>query len=250
MNITNARRLAVACATAATLVLGSSASAQIVFNPASISYTAGNTFITDNVNHLDWYRFDNFNTTVGLSYNQVLASSFFEGWSVASLAQVQGLQAQFGWTADTPTSPGLTDNFFLTDAMSEYLGLTGTFYAPVGIASLVTYSIYGMTSDAFYTGPDYSILTHNVTASLTYNYSHPREGDFFYGDYVEGEFNIQQVDIEDSGTGTWLVRNSAGCRTRDCTTVTPEPASLVLLATGLLGLGFAARRRATSRNHA
>lgn len=244
--MTHARHFLIAIAATSALSIGSTrALAQIVTNPASISYTAGNSYITDNVNHLDWYRFDASNNTVGLSYNQVLASSFFSGWSVASLDQVQGLETQFGWKNDTPTSAGSTPNSGLTDAMSAFLGLTGTFFAPVPNGTLESRSIFGMTSDLFFIGPKTDVLTHNVTNSTDYKTIDLHGGNaFFFGDYVQGGFGFQTPDKTDNSTGTWLVRTAANCTAHDCTTVTPEPSSMLLVAAGLLGLGSVLRRRA------
>ena len=129
----------------ASVCLGTSARSAIVSNPASI--VDHGTYISDTVNHLDWYKFSNPATSVGLSFTaaNVIAGA---GWHFASLAQVQSLQAQFGWVMDT--FDFASGNAGLTAAMASYLGFTGVQSShPVSSPFLVTTvsSISAMTYD-------------------------------------------------------------------------------------------------------
>lgn len=87
-------RSALAALALAAALAAPTAQAGIVFNPETI--VDHGSYITDTANHQDWYKFSNPNSTVGLTYDIALATFAPQGWTSASLAQVQGLQTQFG----------------------------------------------------------------------------------------------------------------------------------------------------------
>lgn len=248
-------------ALAASALFSASAQAGIVFSPASI--VDHGSYITDTVNNLDWYKFSNSDNTVGKSYNATLAEFSPLGWSSASISQVQGLETQFGWTADTFAKSGTTDNFGLSEAMASFLGYTSTFYTDGGFFSdstVRTDSISAMTNDTFFlfsdvlNDYDFTKPFQQTTQSETYLDNSPRNGLFFYGDYVNGNEGTQGSDVTDDFTGTWLTRTSSvpdpGCSPGGavpCDHELPEPTSMALFALGLAALASKRSRSAAKR---
>ena len=197
------RFIALPLLTAVAALLNPAAHGAIDNAPASI--IDNGTYITDSANNLDWYKFDNSVTTIGMSYQQILDSSAFATWAPASLAQVQSLETHFGWAFDTPSTNGLNENFGLTDAMAGYLGYTSSFFALGTPDTERTDVIEVMTSESyfFFGSPDIYQL---VTTSRTFMVTDLHNQSFFYGDYVEGGYRLQNVLTEDDSAGTWLVR--------------------------------------------
>lgn len=242
------RCLPLLLAAAAAFATGA-AHADIVSAPGSI--VSHGSYVTDTVDHLDWYRFDNAANTRDISFDAALASFAPLGWSAASLAQVQGLQTQFGWFADT-AGTGINANFSLTDAMAGYLGYTGVFFTfGDGLAGTGNHQIRAMTGETFYTGADLTVPQQQITLAESFDSTDARAQTFLTGDHVSGDDGIQGRATATLGTATWLVRasmNDGGCTHSavacDIPTITPvpEPETWALTAMGLIGL-FVRRRR-------
>jgi hypothetical protein len=218
------------------------AQAGVIDNPASI--VDHGTYITDTVNHLDWYKFSNQVNTIGWSMDTWMANTL-PGWSVASLDQVKSLETQFGWTADTLVAWG--DNYGLTEAMAAYLGHTYSFYS----GNDGTFMIQAMTSEAYYffnpATQDTDDLRYQVTTSQFFTSVDDSDGlPFYFGDYVNSEYAFRKPGEADDPTGIWLSRASVeggGGAGVDCGRLAPcpdnqvgEPHSVWLSLLGLGGL--------------
>ena len=223
-----------AVAASIALLAAPAAQASITYNPASI--VDHGSYVTDTVNHLDWYKFSNVDTTIGMSYDAALAHFAAGGWSGASIAQVQGLQGQFGWVADTPFY-GVNENFGLTSAMGALLGDMGTFFIDLGNGVQGDTSLEALTSDLFFANgsPD---AQHFVTTSRLRVFVDLHSQKFFQGDFVQGDYAVQAGATIDPFRGVWLSRDA------DIPPVdVPEPGTLALFGISLFGL--LARRRTT-----
>ncbi|HZV65604.1 MAG TPA: hypothetical protein VFG03_11935 [Telluria sp.] len=220
------------------------AQAGVIDHPASI--VDHGTYITDTVNQLDWYKFSNPVNTVGWSMDTWMGNAL-PGWSVASVNQVKGLEAQFGWTADTLVAWG--DNYGLTEAMATYLGHTYSFYSGDNLDD-GTFMIQAMTSDAYYffnpATQDTDDLRYQVTTSQFFTEADGSGATLYFGDYVNSEFAFRKPGEADDPTGIWLSRASVeggGGAGVDCGRLAPcpdnqvgEPHSVWLSLLGLGGL--------------
>lgn len=219
-------------AAAIAALIACAAHAGIVDQPASI--VDHGSYVTDTVNHLDWYKFSNAQSTVGLSFNAAQAQFSPLGWNVGSELQVQLLESQFGWVDDTP-SVGLNANYGLTYAMGDLIGYTSTFSQDGAFFSTTeTRNIEALTTDVGFLLGDPK-LYQLTTFSQTIREKHLHGSTKFTGDFVEVLHAFMASDATDAGIGTWLVRDSA-------IPPVPEPETYALLSLGLFGM-YVGRRR-------
>ena len=193
----------------------------IITNPVGI--VDHGDYITDTVNGLDYL---DFSFTTGLSFDTAITTFSPAGWQAATGAQVQSLEALFGWVADTPSifGAGPTANAGLTDAIAGYLGYTffnttaTTCCGNRGIlATLADVRSAGTNWDAFL---QIDVITNNLNDQVDINYESGPTGT----GVTSNSFAFQ---------ATWLVRAAS----------VPEPTTTALIALGLLGAGFARKRR-------
>ncbi|NEX60233.1 PEP-CTERM sorting domain-containing protein [Noviherbaspirillum galbum] len=201
----------------------SAAHPAIINNPVSIH--DHNSYISDTVHKLEWYKFNNTDTTVGLSLNQVRASDFYQSgnWRVASGAEVNGLWSEFGWTEDTP-SAGTNSNDGLVDALANYLGSTFTYKDAHNDAVFI---------DAITTEPSWVEGYDLSFARMIRNNS---DNDATSGhDYVLTRYSAWSSSFVVQGIGTWLVRDMPNH-------AVPEPGSLMLISMLLFAIVCTRRR--------
>jgi hypothetical protein len=210
--------------------------ASVVYNPSSI--VDHGSYITDTVNQRDWYKFSNAANTKGLAFEAAMSQFAALGWSGASITQVQGLQGQFGWTADT-LSISANDNYGLTSAMSDYLGYTAQFFvgSDAGVGTYFDY-IDAVTTDQFFFNGS-NVPYRIVTESRMERIRDERGNTILFGDYVDGVHDVQAFnDPAPNGlNAVWLTRDTALVGN------VPEPASWALVAVGLSALFMRNRAR-------
>ena len=224
----SARAAAVATICAASL--SSNAHATIIAAPSSI--VDHGSYITDLVNHRDWYKFSNVASTNGESFEDALAQFGTQGWAGAAIADVQLLEAQFGWVSDTP-SYSANANFGLTQAMAGYLGYTAHYSFEDGPVSDAYDDINAVTSDLVFFGTQ---GTHLVSQSSTETFVDARGNTIFFGDSVDGFHDTLSFGESNEIYGVWLTRESAAV-----IPAVPEPSEWAMLGFGLIGLSVRSR---------
>lgn len=201
-----------------------SATASIINNPASI--VDHGTYITDTANGLDYLKFS---FTLGMSFNDAIATYASAGWQAATGAQVQSLEGQFGWVSDTPSiwGAGANANAGLTDAVAGYLGYT--FYNTTATTCCGNRGILATTADVRSPGTNWDsflmidVITNNLNDQVEIHYTN--------GIYGTGDAGITSISMPNQAT--WMVQ----------TTTVPVPAALWLFGSGLIGIFGVAKRK-------
>lgn len=223
--IFNSRSLHLAALTALVATLfTATVEAAIVPNPDSVVCRVNATYCTDTANQLDWYKFSNVETTVGLSYFQATGSSFAlaGGWRAATGREVNLLWAQYGWTSDTPSGEGHNQNSGLASAIVSDLGSTLSFPSDPAYNYILGNIDVGNSN---YAGYAQVVSDGRTLDDRVDTYSSPNI-------YFSKSRSI-------SFLGTWLVREKV-------TYEVPEPDTLTLLTVAIVGLGVL-RHRSTAQ---
>jgi len=202
-------------------VFTTSAGAGISNNPASI--VDHGTYITDTANGLDYLKF---RSTLGMSFNDAIATYASAGWQAATGTQVQSLEGQFGWVSDTPSiwGAGPTANAGLTDAVAGYLGYT--FYNTKPPTCCGNRGILATTADVRSSGTNWDAFLQIDVATNNLN-------DQVDIHYANGPLGAGATSGSISYQATWMVQ----------TTPVPEPETYAMMLAGLCLLGFMGRRR-------
>jgi hypothetical protein len=176
------------------VAIGISGDAHCGIIPSPSGFLVKESYLTDTATGLEWYKFDNSISTIGLSFREVTNnSSVFSamGWRPASVAEVSALWSRFGYKSDTDATPGTNENSGLADAVGSLLGYTYQRDFPTG--SFIR-NVIGLSSSADASGRIYQ-------SSLFVS--------SFVRDYA-GLANdpVPSIDYSWVGTGTYLVRKA------------------------------------------
>ncbi len=183
----------------------------------ALTISADGTYTTDESSGLDWRAFAG---TINKSYNEI-SSQFdvgesFEGWRYATFNEaitfISNIAASNNITPEVQAWS--TNNIGLTDAVGYYLGYTHTNNANQN-------GIYGLTGTLNHPPP--------IGTTAKSIYLQEGQGDELYSFNV----NINSISTPAHWLGSYLVRNTV-----------PEPSTLLLLGTSLVGIaGVEVRRK-------
>ncbi|WP_198371119.1 PEP-CTERM sorting domain-containing protein [Roseomonas rosulenta] len=190
--------------------------------------------------------------------NQVIAPlTLIEGVYGANLYLVAGAPVQITATL-IGVEAGNTNSFtFNGSTLFTRTGQTGTLGAPIGTTAVINNVIAGLLNFGFTTSVNGANGNVANGANIDPNLG---KGNFFVS--LTNSSNYTSLDqikngiTSGSGTNAWLFYDDLGAGPDDNhddlvvrltitggTFTVPEPASMAILGMGLLGLGFATRRR-------
>lgn len=168
----------------ASIAISSSSQAYCAIIPRPDGLVDAGSYITDTLTGLDWYKFSNTKSTIGLSFSDVTnsASDFTAmGWRAATVDQVGTLWRRFGYALDTDATPGTNQNAGLTDAVASLFGYTFQRDFPTGffIRNVVGLAggvgapsgIYQSTLFISHSVRDYAGLANDHVPSPTYSWN-------------------------------------------------------------------------------
>jgi hypothetical protein len=188
----------------------------LAISPAQATLINNGSYTTDTVTGLDWLDLTS-PLSLGKSFNTVtsLFATTLSGWHYASGAQVSKLfddaggVGPYGFSGLPPNGNGSAAQLTAVNLLIGLLGNTGSF----GNGGL------GITSDVAPSLSHWDAAYLNVAVGYL---------------LVPQNWNNQTDTFADPALGSFLIRD---------TVRVPEPASLMLFATGLVGLAASRRRR-------
>ena len=198
---------------------GAAQAAPVSFGSLSSNDDGSTEIISDALNNLEWLRWD---VEADLTYQETV-----------DLIST-GARAGEGWAiADADKARAFTDALFGTNPCSNATGFANCGSSPnVGFSDLLGDNYDGIFDYAwFLSGP-----AEASGNSVGYIYTYP--GDFVFFEGV----SVSTSDLF-SASGTYSTTPVSWLLYRDAPAPEPVPATLPLLAVGLGGLGYLARRR-------